>query len=240
MLDMRPNCEGCDVDLPADAAGAYVCSFECTFCASCALHRLGGRCPNCGGGLQMRPLRVGDALARHPASTRRVIAKGMALSQPSSAAPRAPRQCIEVRGLREGDRAAWEQLWQGYLAFYATTLVPETTEATWRRLHDPASPMFGRVAVDADGQLLGFAHALPHEGTWTTAPQCYLEDLFVAPAARGAGAGRALIDGLLALCRERGWSRLYWHTQAGNASARRLYDDYARADDMIRYRVPTG
>ncbi len=237
MLEMRPNCECCDVDLPADAAGAYVCSFECTFCASCALHRLGGRCPNCGGGLQMRPLRVGEALARHPASTRRIVASAPPPLAAPGAGSRASRQLGEVRALRTGDRAGWEALWQGYLAFYGTALAPETTEATWRRLLDPASPMFARVAVDADGLLLGFAHALPHEGTWTTAPQCYLEDLFVAPEARGAGAGRALIDDLVALCRARGWSRLYWHTQAGNAAARRIYDDYARADDMLRYRI---
>ncbi|MGL6290097.1 MAG: GNAT family N-acetyltransferase, partial [Silanimonas sp.] len=205
--------------------------------ASCALHRLSGRCPNCGGGLQMRPLRVGEALARHPASTRRVVATGATPSVMSSAAARTSRQLGEVRALRPEDRAEWEALWQGYLVFYGTALAPETTGATWRRLLDPASPMFARVAIDVDGRLLGFAHALPHEGTWTTALQCYLEDLFVAPEARGAGAGRALIDDLVALCRTRGWSRLYWHTQAGNAGARRIYDDYARADDMLRYRL---
>lgn len=72
MLQMRPSCECCDRDLPADAPGAMVCSFECTFCQDCVTQRLGGRCPNCGGELQPRPRRVGDALARNPASTQRV------------------------------------------------------------------------------------------------------------------------------------------------------------------------
>ncbi len=237
MLEMRPNCECCDVDLPPDTAGAYACSFECTFCATCALHRLGGRCPNCGGGLQMRPLRVGEALARHPASTRRVLAPGAASPGTSRTVPRGSRRLGEVRALRQEDRAPWDVLWAGYLAFYGASLAPETTEATWGRLLDPGAPMFGRVAVDVEGRLLGFAHALAHEGTWTTTPQCYLEDLFVDPKARGVGAGRALIDDLLAVCRARGWSRLYWHTQAGNAAARRLYDAYSPADDMLRYRV---
>lgn len=75
MLEMRPNCERCDVDLPADTAGAHICSFECTFCAKCALGRLDGRCPNCGGNLVVRPLRTGDALVRNPASTQRIVAK---------------------------------------------------------------------------------------------------------------------------------------------------------------------
>lgn len=71
---MRPGCECCDVDLPADDVGAVVCSFECTFCAGCSEH-LGRACPNCGGALMPRPTRVGAALERHPASTTRVVSQ---------------------------------------------------------------------------------------------------------------------------------------------------------------------
>ncbi|WP_158239779.1 DUF1272 domain-containing protein [Phycicoccus duodecadis] len=70
-LAMRPNCECCDTDLPADSVGAVVCSFECTFCAGCAEH-LDRTCPTCGGALMPRPTRVGEALERTPASTERV------------------------------------------------------------------------------------------------------------------------------------------------------------------------
>lgn len=70
MLDMRPDCERCGVDLPAGEPGAFICSFECTFCAVCA-EALDDRCPKCGGELMDRPTRTGDALARHPASTER-------------------------------------------------------------------------------------------------------------------------------------------------------------------------
>jgi hypothetical protein len=70
MLDMRPDCERCGTDLPADAGGAFICSFECTFCAECA-DVLDERCPNCGGELLDRPTRVGKALANNPASTER-------------------------------------------------------------------------------------------------------------------------------------------------------------------------
>ena len=72
MLEMRPGCECCNRDLPADQSGAMICSFECTFCQECAAARLGGRCPNCGGELVARPLREGGALQEHPASIRRV------------------------------------------------------------------------------------------------------------------------------------------------------------------------
>ena len=72
MLEMRPNCECCDRDLPADRSGAMICTFECTFCEDCARTRLHGLCPNCGGGLVQRPLRATRLLEKHPASTRRV------------------------------------------------------------------------------------------------------------------------------------------------------------------------
>ena len=74
MLQLRPNCECCDKDLPPDAADAVICSFECTFCTECMRERLaGGLCPNCGGELIRRPVRPADRLAKFPASDKRVI-----------------------------------------------------------------------------------------------------------------------------------------------------------------------
>ena len=72
MLELRPNCECCDRDLPAESGDAFICSFECTFCAACAAGVLSGRCPNCGGELMRRPRRAPDQLAAHPASPVRV------------------------------------------------------------------------------------------------------------------------------------------------------------------------
>ena len=73
MLQLRPNCECCDRDLPPVAADAMICSFECTFCRTCAEQVLAGRCPNCGGELVSRPRRPAEKLAKHPASTERVF-----------------------------------------------------------------------------------------------------------------------------------------------------------------------
>ena len=70
MLAMRPDCERCGADLPAEEGGAFICSFECTFCAACA-DALDERCPNCKGELLDRPTRVGAALRNNPASTER-------------------------------------------------------------------------------------------------------------------------------------------------------------------------
>ncbi|MBX3581933.1 MAG: DUF1272 domain-containing protein [Rhizobiaceae bacterium] len=73
MLDLRPNCECCDRDLPPEADNATICTFECTFCTECAAGKLGGYCPNCGGNLVARPIRPVAALARYPASTKRIF-----------------------------------------------------------------------------------------------------------------------------------------------------------------------
>jgi hypothetical protein len=73
MLDLRPSCECCDRDLPPDSADARICSFECTFCATCVRDVLHERCPNCGGGFVPRPIRPAASLAASPASTMRVL-----------------------------------------------------------------------------------------------------------------------------------------------------------------------
>jgi len=72
MLELRPNCECCDRDLPNGSPEARICTYECTFCAACAQGPLGGACPNCGGDLVLRPTRPAAALVRDPASTVRV------------------------------------------------------------------------------------------------------------------------------------------------------------------------
>lgn len=81
MLELRPNCEFCDKDLPPDSLEACICSYECTFCRPCVETVLHNVCPNCGGGFSPRPIRPtterrqGVSLANHPASTKRVKTK---------------------------------------------------------------------------------------------------------------------------------------------------------------------
>jgi len=141
-----------------------------------------------------------------------------------------------IRAATPADLAAWRGLWDQYLAFYAVDLPPAVTAATWARLMDPASPVKARLA-DVEGKVLGFAIHMHHPSTWVATEDCYLEDLFVDPSARGQGLGRALIDDLITLARTKGWSRLYWHTNEGNTRARALYDQYVASDGHIRYRL---
>ncbi|MBB5534441.1 DUF1272 domain-containing protein [Rhizobium giardinii] len=80
MLQLRPNCECCDKDLPPGSREAMICSFECTFCTQCAYEVLDGQCPNCTGELVRRPVRPAAKLGKFPASTERV-------SKPDGCAP---------------------------------------------------------------------------------------------------------------------------------------------------------
>jgi hypothetical protein len=73
MLDLRPNCECCDRDLPPESPDARICTFECTFCADCAETKLARVCPNCRGDLVVRPIRPAAMLAKYPASTKRIL-----------------------------------------------------------------------------------------------------------------------------------------------------------------------
>jgi hypothetical protein len=72
MLELRPGCECCDTDLPPDSTEARICTFECTFCRTCAETKLGNICPNCGGELLQRPRRPADKLAKNAPSTKRI------------------------------------------------------------------------------------------------------------------------------------------------------------------------
>jgi GNAT superfamily N-acetyltransferase len=141
-----------------------------------------------------------------------------------------------IRSALPADEPTWHQLWRSYCDFYDTHLPDEVTRRTWTRILDPDSAVMCIVA-EVGGQVCGFAHCVVHENTWETQPVCYLEDLFVAPAARGAGVGQALIEWLRNAMRAEGWARLYWMTQADNAQARRLYDRFAQADGFVRYVV---
>lgn len=141
-----------------------------------------------------------------------------------------------IRDAARDDEAAWRHLWNGYTAFYEAAVAPQVTSWTWQRILDPSSPVIGRVA-EQDGTVAGFTVSVLHEATWFPTPVCYLEDLFVAPASRGDGIGRQLVQDLVGLTQARGWSCLYWHTHEHNP-ARRLYDEFTKADGFVRYRLP--
>lgn len=142
---------------------------------------------------------------------------------------------LRIRALTAADRPDWDEMWAGYLTFYKSSLPPEISDNTFARLL--AGELIGLIAEDGEGRVLGFAHALLHANTWSPKPVCYLEDLFVREAARGTGAGRALIEALIARGKAEGWLRLYWQTASDNHTAQLLYDRLATRTDWLRYEL---
>jgi GNAT superfamily N-acetyltransferase len=145
---------------------------------------------------------------------------------------------VTVRPITQDDFAAWKPLWDGYNAFYGregeTALPDEITQTTWQRFFDADEPVFAWVA-EIDGQVVGLVHYLFHRSTTRIEPVCYLQDLFTAQAARGAGVGRALIEAVYRQAAAAGAIRVYWHTRESNATARRLYDQVAQYLGVIAY-----
>ncbi|WP_375455548.1 GNAT family N-acetyltransferase [uncultured Methylobacterium sp.] len=146
-----------------------------------------------------------------------------------------------IRPVVRADHAQWLPLWEGYNLFYArvgpAAIPPEVTQTTWNRFLDTDEPVHALVA-ERDGTLVGLTHYLYHRSTWAYAPSCYLEDLFTAPAARGQGVGRALIEGVCAQARRAGSPRVYWQTHETNATAMRLYDQVGERSGFVVYRKP--
>jgi GNAT superfamily N-acetyltransferase len=142
---------------------------------------------------------------------------------------------IVVRPLRSEDHAHWLPLWKGYQAFYAVDIPSATSALTWTRLLDPAEPMGGALAWKG-ADAIGLVHHIRHRSCWTAGDYCYLQDLFVAPAVRGGGVGRMLIEHVYALAASEGCARVYWLTHETNSVAMQLYDRIAKRSGFIQYR----
>ena len=142
---------------------------------------------------------------------------------------------VSIREIEPADEARWRELWDGYCRFYERDPSEPITRYTWARIMDPASPVYSIVAETETDGVIGMANYVLHENTWSLAPVCYLEDLFVDPQHRAAGVGARLIDWLKAKMIEQRWSRVYWNTRETNYRARGLYDKYTPHSGFVRY-----
>ena len=140
-----------------------------------------------------------------------------------------------VRPLAATDLVRWRELWMGYLDFYRAEVGEEVTSETFERLVAQSDGLVGLVAEGDDGEPVGIAHLVFHPSTWSTGRYCYLEDLFVAPEARGTGAAHQLLEAVFAEADRRGATRTYWETQEFNSPARSLYDQVAHRTSFIIY-----
>jgi len=142
-----------------------------------------------------------------------------------------------LRPARKEDGPDWHRLWRSYCAFYKVDLPDEVSSDTWKRILNPAQQIHCLVMVNNDDRVVAFANYVLHPYTWSSQLSCYLEDLFVEPDVRGQGLAMQLIEELLRLCKQNHWTRLYWHTNSDNSTARRVYDRFCPADDYVRYTV---
>lgn len=140
-----------------------------------------------------------------------------------------------IRQAEARDEARWRELWAGYIDFYRGSVPEEATALTWARILDPESKIDCLVA-ERDGRVEGICNYLYHDSSWSTQQICYLQDLFVDPAARGGGLAKKLILACEDAAKEKAAFRLYWQTQEYNAPARSLYDTIVPRSSFIVYR----
>ena len=147
-------------------------------------------------------------------------------------------QVITIRPVAEGDRAVWESLFDGYAAFYKTSITAEAKAEVWAWIFADAPDFWCDLALDEAGRVVGMTQYQLMHRSLSGQKVCYLSDLFVLPEIRGGGVGRALIDHVIAFARARGISNVRWLTQEFNYAGRRLYDTYRPKSDFVLYSVP--
>lgn len=143
---------------------------------------------------------------------------------------------LDIRPVAADDHAAWLALWQAYQAFYETEIPAEVSAVTWQRLLDHAEPMHAALGW-RDGQAVALVDWIFHRSCWSIGDNCYLQNLFVAPDARGGGIGRRMIEHVRAQAEAAGAAKVCWLTQESNATARQLYDRIAERPGFIQYRI---
>ena len=144
---------------------------------------------------------------------------------------------MKIRPLEKTDRAIWQELLDAYAVFYKTSVPEGGYDRVWTWIFDPENDFWCDVIVDDSGTVFGFTqYSLMHRSL-SGQMVCYLSDLYVKPDVRGKGAGRALIDHVIAFAKARGIPSVRWLTQDFNYAGRRLYDTYGPKTDFILYNV---
>lgn len=149
---------------------------------------------------------------------------------------------VTIRRLAERDRAAWEGLYAGYAAFYRVTQTPEMRARVWGWIFDPAHETEAFVAEESGagesgGKLLGLAHFRAFARPLSASTGGFLDDLFVAPEARGRAVADALVAAVAEEGRARGWTVIRWITAEDNYRARAVYDRMAERTKWVTYDI---
>ncbi|MEE9335137.1 MAG: GNAT family N-acetyltransferase [Granulosicoccaceae bacterium] len=147
---------------------------------------------------------------------------------------------IQIKQVSQSDQARWQELFKAYGEFYKVTLPQETIDTTWDWITSGDEDFWCAVARDEAGAIVGFTQYQFMHRSLGGSKVCYLSDLFVDPAIRSGGVGRALIDYVIAQMAERGVSNVRWLTAEDNLTARKLYDSYQPVSGFVLYSVPVG
>lgn len=214
---MNAHCQACAARLDPGAA-AYICSYECTWCAACA-ERHDGVCPNCDGELVRRPRRGSCA---------------------ATAAPPGAEGEPAIREVGPDLPAAVVALFDQYRQFYGRASDVGGARRFLRARAIRAESVI--LAAYVDGEACGFVQLYPIHSSVRLAPALLLNDLYVAPSARGQGVGRALLDAAVARARADGAAWLMLETSRDNLAAQRLYAaaGWQRDDHFLTFRIDTG
>ncbi|WP_253258900.1 GNAT family N-acetyltransferase [Subtercola boreus] len=144
---------------------------------------------------------------------------------------------VSIRPVEAGDVDQWQRLYIGYGEFYNSPTAGDIATRVWGWLLDPAHETEGFVAVDGSERLVGLAHVREFARPLAGARGLYLDDLFVAPDARGGGVATALLTSLRSLAAARGLDVVRWITAADNATAQRVYDKLADKTAWVTYSI---
>ncbi|WP_369796048.1 N-acetyltransferase family protein [Puniceibacterium sp. IMCC21224] len=142
-----------------------------------------------------------------------------------------------IRPVLPEDRAQWDALYRGYAGFYRVEQTEGMRDTVWSWLHDDSKETCGLVAQGAGGRLVGLTQYRPFARPLAATTGCFLDDLFVAPEARGQGVAEALIDGVRAVAADNGWSVVRWITAENNYRGRAVYDRVATRTPWVTYDI---
>lgn len=144
---------------------------------------------------------------------------------------------VTIRKVQDIDRPRWEQLYQGYAAFYKVEQTAAMRQTVWSWIMDPAVEVEGVVALNDKAEPIGLAHFRPFRRPLSASIGGFLDDLFVDPEARGEGVADALIAAVTAEGKKRGWTVLRWITAEDNYRARGVYDRIAERTKWVTYDI---
>jgi GNAT superfamily N-acetyltransferase len=143
---------------------------------------------------------------------------------------------VIITALQDTDYAQWLPLWHANMEH---SVSDEVTTETWRRICDPEFPIGGLAArLNQDDPLCGICHFILHPTTGNIKPVCYMQDLYIDPAARRKGVAKALVNQLALIGKTEGWARIYWLAEAGNEAAQQLYKSLGLKLDFTLHVLP--